>query len=608
MPKVTAHRTAFETPWFQLFEKTVNGMPGLPDGAKFYSLKPQDYVSVIAVTTDGELVLCKQFRPAVEEFTIEFPSGLLEDGERPEETAKRELLEETGYQVDEVEYLGCLVPDTGRLANRMWCYFAKGARKVSEGGDASEGVEPLVLTPGELTEAIRSGTFSHALHLAALYMASAHGKLDLKTMPEPRAKVVKTKGGVEISPNGRSADRVADVCIIGGAGHVGLPLSLVLASKGLKVMIYDLNKAGMERIRAGEMPFLEKDSEPLLRQALADDRLVFTSDAQDVTGTPVVIVTIGTPVDEFLNPDTKVIRNWVDSFMPFVTDDQLLILRSTLYPGTTDWLHRYLQSHGKNPRIAFCPERIVQGFAIDELTRLPQIVSGTTPAAEEAAAEFWERLAPEVVRVAPIEAEFAKLFCNAYRYIQFAASNQFYMITSAAGVDYNRVVQCLKKNYSRMRDFPKAGFAAGPCLLKDTMQLAAFAQNDFPLGHSAMLVNEGLVLFLVGQLEKRFPLAKMRVGLLGMAFKSDSDDIRSSLSYKLKKLLQFRAAEVLTTDPFVTCDPELLPLDDVVAQSDLLILCTPHREYLGVNYGDKPIVDVWGMIEGGELIRYGVEG
>jgi UDP-N-acetyl-D-mannosaminuronic acid dehydrogenase len=130
------------------------------------------------------------------------------------------------------------------------------------------------------------------------------------------------------------------------------------------------------------------------------------------------------------------------------------------------------------------------------------------------------------------------------------------------------------------------------------MQLAAFAQNNFPLGHAAMLVNEGLVLFLVAQLEERFPLDRMTVGLLGMAFKSESDDIRSSLSYKLKKLLQFRAHQVLTTDPYVPNDPELLPLGDVIDRSDLLILCTPHQQYLQVDFGSKQVVDVWGLIKG----------
>lgn len=603
MPEVTQSSTAFETPWFPVVVKTVNGLPGMDDGAAFYAIKPQDYVTVVAVTEDHQVLLVRQYRPVVEDYTLEFPSGLLEEGELPADAARRELEEETGYTADTIEYLGCLVPDTGRLANRMWCFFAGNARKATRHGRNGEaGVELRVCTLDELNRSIAEGSFSHALHLGALQLASAKQKISTTPASIPARDKPATKRG-ELRKTGTKLD----VCVVGGAGHVGLPLSLVLADSGMQVLVYDINESSLATIRCGEMPFLEKGAPSLLKDVLSKDRLTFTSDPTTVADAPVVIVTIGTPVDEFLNPDTKVIRKWADEFLPHLSDDQLLILRSTVYPGTTDWLDRYLRSAGRKPRIAFCPERIVQGMAIDELKQLPQIVSGTTPEAEEAAVEFWSRIAPDVVRVSPLEAEFAKLFCNAYRYIQFAAANQMYMIASSAGVDYSRVVDCLKKNYPRMRDFPKAGFAAGPCLLKDTMQLAAFAQNDFPLGHAAMLVNEGLVLFLVGQLEKRFPLEKMTVGLLGMAFKSGSDDTRSSLSYKLKKLLQFRADEVLTTDPYVTTDRELLPCAEVVRRSDLLILCTPHREYLEVDFGTTPVIDVWGLIRSGALVQSGIE-
>ena len=137
----------------------------------------------------------------------------------------------------------------------------------------------------------------------------------------------------------------------------------------------------------------------------------------------------------------------------------------------------------------------------------------------------------------------------------------------------------MKHNYPRARNIPRPGFAAGPCLVKDTMQLAAYARNQFGLGHAAMLINEGLVLHVIDDLQRRFDLGNMTVGLLGMAFKAEVDDIRASLSYKFKKALASHAREVLTTDPFVTTDPDLLPLDEVIARSDLLILCTPHACY-----------------------------
>jgi len=160
----------------------------------------------------------------------------------------------------------------------------------------------------------------------------------------------------------------------------------------------------------------------------------------------------------------------------------------------------------------------------------------------------------------------------------------------------------MKRNYPRAGSIPTPGFAAGPCLFKDTMQLAAFAQNQFSLGNAAMLVNEGLVLHVVADLARRFDLARMTVGLLGMAFKAEIDDTRASLSYKFKKALASQAAAVLTTDPFVTTDPELLPLAEVIGRSDLLILCAPHSAYRELDFAGKPVVDVWGFLRKADVI------
>ncbi len=386
-----------------------------------------------------------------------------------------------------------------------------------------------------------------------------------------------------------------DVCVVGGAGHVGLPLAILLADHGLNVLAIDLNDKAINTISQGKMPFLEKGAEPILQRVLAEGRLALTTDPCWLQRSKAVLITIGTPVDEFLNPDFKCFRLWVEENIRYLTDDQTLILRSTVYPGTTDWLHGYLASHGKNVGLAYCPERIVQGYAIDELQRLPQIISGTTPKAAAEARRLFGLFAPSIVEMQPMEAEFSKLFANVYRYIQFAVANQFYMIAHSAGVNYNRVLEGMKRDYPRLAGLPTAGFAAGPCLFKDTMQLAAFSQNQFHLGHAAMLVNEGLVLYLVNQMKSENRLAEMTVGLLGMAFKSDNDDIRSSLSYKLKKVLQIHCREVLTTDPYVTVDPDLRPLDEVLDRSGLLVLCVPHSNYRGLDLRGKPVLDVWGF-------------
>jgi UDP-N-acetyl-D-mannosaminuronic acid dehydrogenase len=267
----------------------------------------------------------------------------------------------------------------------------------------------------------------------------------------------------------------------------------------------------------------------------------------------------------------------------------------------TESMAKYAQSKGKRLKLAFCPERIVEGHAIEELQTLPQIVSGVTAEAEEEAAKLFSLIAPEVVRLAPIEAELVKVFSNAYRYIQFAVTNQFYMIASAANVDYYRILEGMKHDYPRSKDFPQAGLTAGPCLFKDTMQLASFYRNQFGLGFQAMLVNEGMPQFIIDRLDATYPLGEMTVGLLGMAFKAESDDPRFSLSYKLKKILAIRAKTVLTTDPYVKNDSALLPLEEVVRRSDILILCAPHRVYRNLDLGHKVIVDIWNFWERGSL-------
>jgi UDP-N-acetyl-D-mannosaminuronic acid dehydrogenase len=405
------------------------------------------------------------------------------------------------------------------------------------------------------------------------------------------------------SPEAPTTIENADVTVVGGAGHVGIPLVLALAEAGLRVNVNDINRESLDTLQAGRLPFLEHGAESVLAKALAGKRLVFTDASDQIsTGGP-VIITIGTPIDEFLNPVRRVVQDCIDAMLPRLADGQLVVLRSTVFPGTTDWLASYLAAKGRKLKLAFCPERVVQGYGLKELRAMPQIVSGCTPEAEQDAAKLFERITPEVVVVSPIEAEFAKLFSNAYRYIEFAATNEFYLVAKSAGVDYSRVLTAMKHNYPRLKSMPRPGFAAGPCLVKDTMQLSAFARNQFGLGHAALLINEGLVLHVVEDLKHRYDLADMTVGLLGMAFKAESDDTRASLSYKFKKVLIGQARAVLTTDPFVTTDPELLPLDEVIARSDMLILCAPHAAYARADFKGKPVFDVWGDLEGANVIR-----
>jgi UDP-N-acetyl-D-mannosaminuronic acid dehydrogenase len=196
----------------------------------------------------------------------------------------------------------------------------------------------------------------------------------------------------------------------------------------------------------------------------------------------------------------------------------------------------------------------------------------------------------------PLEAEFAKLVCNAFRYMQFAATNQLYMIVESAGLDYCELLSKMKRGYPRMESIPGPGFAAGPCLMKDTMQLFAFQKHNFVLGQMATTINEGLPNFLVEQLARRFDLRKTRVGILGMAFKAESDDIRDSLSYKLRKLLRFHGARVYYSDEYVK-DPTFVDKQTLVRNSDVIIVGVPHIAYRSLQLpADKQIVDLWSTL------------
>jgi len=395
--------------------------------------------------------------------------------------------------------------------------------------------------------------------------------------------------------------RKNSVCVVGGCGHVGLPLALAFARAGLDVVSYDINEMTVRMVNGGAMPFDEPEGPEVLREVLDSGRFEASIDPTKVSEAEFVVVVIGTPVDEHLNPHTSAVPEAVESLIPQLDSEQVLILRSTVYPGTTGLVEKRLLARGATIPVTFCPERIAEGRAFDELYSLPQIVSGRNPRAVERVSALFSMLTSEIVITTPEEAELAKLFTNTWRYIKFAAANQFFMIANEHGIDFERVRHAITFEYPRAEDMPGAGFAAGPCLFKDTMQLAAFNNNNFFLGHASMMVNEGLPLYLVERMDRKFQLVDKRIGILGMAFKAESDDIRSSLSYKLKRILKFRCAGVLCHDPLVTTDPELNDLETVIEESDILVIGTPHRMYRDLKV-HKPVVDVWNVLGKGVAI------
>ncbi|WP_405094917.1 nucleotide sugar dehydrogenase [Micromonospora sp. NBC_01412] len=391
-----------------------------------------------------------------------------------------------------------------------------------------------------------------------------------------------------------------DVCVVGGCGRVGLPLGIALASRGLSVVLYDIDAAAVDRVNSGALPFAEEGAAELLTSALAAGRLRASTEATSVGLADTLVVVVGTPVDEHLNPDLSAVPRALERCAEHLHDGQLVVLRSTVYPGVTALTEKLLASRGLTVDVAFCPERIAEGRAMTELFTLPQIVAARTPQAMERAERLFRRLTDSIVALEPEEAELAKLFTNTWRYVKFATANQFWMMANDFGLDFARIRHAVAFDYPRAADLPMPGFAAGPCLLKDTMQLAAFNRNNFVLGHSAMLINEGLPLYLVSRLEDRFDLATMTVGILGMAFKGGSDDTRSSLAYKLRKILTLKAGETLCTDPYVV-DDRLIPLDEVLRRADLLVIAAPHADYADLDT-DQPLIDMWGLTGRGVLV------
>jgi UDP-N-acetyl-D-mannosaminuronic acid dehydrogenase len=391
-----------------------------------------------------------------------------------------------------------------------------------------------------------------------------------------------------------------DVCIIGGAGHIGLPLGIAFADAGKRVVLYDINEKALGIVAGRKLPFLENNAEEALGRVLGES-LFLSTDREVISRSQYVVIVLGTPVDEHLNPEFNLFRKFFDDIISLLEDDQHIILRSTVYPGTTEKIKRYFEACNKRTRISFCPERIAQGYALEELRSLPQIISSFDDESARDAAKLFLSLTNDIMYLSPVEAELAKLFTNVWRYVLFAISNQFYQIASRNEVDFYRIYEAITYKYPRVKGFPTAGFAAGPCLFKDTMQLAAFSDNNFFLGHAAMLINEGLPNFIAQRLKDKYKISDKTVGILGMAFKANNDDSRESLSYKLKKIVEIEAKAVLCSDVYIK-EPGFVSERELIERSDIIILGATHKEYAGLEFGeDKIVVDIWNFYGNGGL-------
>jgi UDP-N-acetyl-D-mannosaminuronic acid dehydrogenase len=388
-----------------------------------------------------------------------------------------------------------------------------------------------------------------------------------------------------------------------GLGRVGLPLSLVLAATGCEVRGIDINTEMLSSLAEGRMPFFENDADALLAAELGK-RFRAGNDMAAAEGCDYVVLTLGTPVDNNMDPDLSQIESSIQELAPHLAKGQTVILRSTVNPGTTEWVQAKLEDEfgyrvGEDIFLAFCPERIAEGRALKELHEIPQIVGGIDSASTEKALALFKRLGVECHETDALSAELAKLFTNMFRYISFAIANEFMILAGQWHRDINHIVDLVNTGYPR-GGLARPGLTAGPCLFKDGF----FLINQLPfteLISTAWKINESVPLFMVSAVKAEIELRNASAAILGAAFKADSDDDRQSLSYKVAKALRRERARVRIHDPYV---PGLeTDLEDVVRDTDVVFVAINHRQYKEIGLKRlqemvKPgclICDIWNV-------------
>ena len=380
------------------------------------------------------------------------------------------------------------------------------------------------------------------------------------------------------------------ISIVGGGGRVGLPLGIVLAGAGHSVSIIDLDENRVNSINSRIMPFFEAGAAELLNK-LTIDELDASIENSKIENTDVCILIVGTPVLEDGTPSANSLIQLVKDLAPYFINVKMLMLRSTVYPGITHQLKKLLNDTGLDIAVSFCPERIAEGNAIKELKMLPQIVGAEDKMSIELSSKIFSTIGSKVIVTSIEEAELIKLFANSYRYLQFGIANEFFEICKSNGINWENVWNGLTSDYPRAANLPKPGFAAGPCLVKDTHQLNYYYKNNFELGKSALQVNENLPDFLVSQLEADFDLKNLTIGILGMTFKGNVDDFRDSLSFNLLEILRKVAKNVICSDALLQKE-YFVSENQLLEDSDVIIIATPHDQYRAI-ITEKPIIDIW---------------
>src|SRR3989344_2328354 len=394
-----------------------------------------------------------------------------------------------------------------------------------------------------------------------------------------------------------------------GTGRVGLQLAIFLADLGHEVWGFDTDQNKVNIVSKGQMPFMEEGAPDLLKKYI-NKSLFVTTDFQNIKKSNVIILTLGTPVDENMNPSLVQIDRAMESIKPNLRKGQLLILRSTVSPGTTEYVKSLLKEAGfrvgVNFYLAFCPERIAEGKSLTELATLPQIVGGVEKNSTQKAADFFKTLGIQVNSADSISAELAKLFTNMYRYINFAIANEFMILAGNYHRDVYKIVDLVNKNYKR-GGLALPGLTGGPCLFKDGF----FLIGDVPFSDlisTSWKINESIPLFLIKQVRNRTKLEGKKAVILGLAFTSEIDDIRESLAFKVKKALARERPQVYLHDPYVPGYQN--NLNETLKYADFIFVATNHNFYkkLDIKTVRKlvskscVVCDVWNIFKTNRII------
>ena len=384
------------------------------------------------------------------------------------------------------------------------------------------------------------------------------------------------------------------ISIIGGAGHVGLPLGLAFAAKSYKVHLIDKNKNYLNLIKNNHMPFFEVGSGKILKKINKFKSFYYETNLKNLNLSKYIIICIGTPIKSNLKPDLKGFYSLINNLKKKITKDQILIIRSSVLPGTIKKIKKIIGK--KNSNIVYGPERIVQSKSLIELPKLPQILASENNNAFLQSKNLFKKITNTIIKTSILEAELIKLYSNANRYINFAIANQLYVLCHLHDLDFNRIRDIMQFGYERNLNLTKAGLTAGPCLVKDTMQLKHFTKNNFELGTAAMKINEKIPDIIINKLKKIKNYKSKKIGILGLAFKGETDDIRDSLAIKLLNKLKKLKLKILTSDEYFK-NQNNISKKQLIKNSNIIIIGAPHNSYKKIKINkSKKLIDIWNIV------------